>query len=98
MLNYETKDPLILSCVLSCVSALFIYINNCPEKLSTVLNKIFNAAQFTIEGEVLTVEFDIFRPSAAVSWDSLVESCVVVIVEVPPLSGQPPISHDKPIR
>ena len=51
MLNYDTKDPLILSCVLSCVSALFIYINNCSEKLSSVLNKIFSAAQFTVEGQ-----------------------------------------------
>ena len=50
-LAYDTEDPLILSCVLSCVSALFLYINDCPEMLPVVLQKIFNAAQFTIKGQ-----------------------------------------------
>ncbi|CAH1792177.1 unnamed protein product [Owenia fusiformis] len=47
-LQYQTEDPLILSCLLSCVSALFAYIKEAPTVLPQVLDKIFHAAVFNI--------------------------------------------------
>ncbi|KAI0243017.1 Exportin-5 [Lamellibrachia satsuma] len=50
-LLYNTNDPLILSCVLSCISALFIFIEHAPEILPQVLEKIFSTVVFNIEGQ-----------------------------------------------
>ncbi|KAJ0067114.1 hypothetical protein NL108_012836, partial [Boleophthalmus pectinirostris] len=40
LLNYETKDPLILSCVLTNISALFPFITHKPQLLPPVLYKV----------------------------------------------------------
>ncbi|XP_013417289.1 exportin-5 [Lingula anatina] len=48
VLNYQTQDPLILSCLLSCISALFTYITYAPDTLPTVLDKIFTTVLFNL--------------------------------------------------
>uniref|UniRef100_A0A4W6DT63 Exportin 5 n=1 Tax=Lates calcarifer TaxID=8187 RepID=A0A4W6DT63_LATCA len=48
VLNYETKDPLILSCVLTNVSALFPFVIHRPHFLTQVLYKLFKAITFDI--------------------------------------------------
>ncbi|GLD65071.1 exportin-5, partial [Lates japonicus] len=48
VLNYETKDPLILSCVLTNVSALFPFVIHRPHFLTQVLYKLFKAVTFEI--------------------------------------------------
>lgn len=40
VLSFETKDPLILSCVLTNVSALFPFVTYRPEYLPEVLSKV----------------------------------------------------------
>lgn len=40
VLSFETKDPLILSCVLTNVSALFPFVTYRPEYLPQVLSKV----------------------------------------------------------
>uniref|UniRef100_A0A673BIR6 Exportin-5 n=1 Tax=Sphaeramia orbicularis TaxID=375764 RepID=A0A673BIR6_9TELE len=49
VLNYETKDPLILSCVLTNVSALFPFVIHRTHFLPQVLYKLFQAITFEIE-------------------------------------------------
>lgn len=51
-LNYEPNDPLILSELLSCVSALFVFLSMSPSThlLTSVLNKIFSALVFSEPG------------------------------------------------
>lgn len=44
VLSFETKDPLILSCVLSNVSALFPFVTYRPEYLPEVLSKVSASA------------------------------------------------------
>ncbi|XP_055358363.1 exportin-5 [Betta splendens] len=51
VVNYETKDPLILSCVLTNVSALFPFVIHRPHFLSQVLYKLFNAITFEVAQE-----------------------------------------------
>lgn len=51
VLDYNTQDPLILSCLLSCVSALFTFLNHSLETLPKVLNKIFSAVVFNLPGQ-----------------------------------------------
>ncbi|MED6263098.1 hypothetical protein CHARACLAT_000924 [Characodon lateralis] len=51
VLNYETRDPLILSCVLSNISALFPFVTHRPQYLPQVLYKLFNAVTFHIDLE-----------------------------------------------
>uniref|UniRef100_UPI0037E7BD73 exportin-5 n=1 Tax=Semicossyphus pulcher TaxID=241346 RepID=UPI0037E7BD73 len=48
VLNYDTKDPLILSCVLSHVSALFPFVIRRTHFLPQVLYKLFKAITFEI--------------------------------------------------
>ncbi|KAF3708207.1 Exportin-5 [Channa argus] len=48
VLNYDTRDPLILSCVLTNVSALFPFVIHRPQFLSQVLFKLFNAITFEV--------------------------------------------------
>ncbi|XP_073338738.1 exportin-5 isoform X1 [Pagrus major] len=48
VLNYETKDPLILSCVLTNVSALFPFVTRRQHFLPQVLYKLFKAITFEI--------------------------------------------------
>ncbi|XP_041645980.1 exportin-5 [Cheilinus undulatus] len=48
VLNYETKDPLILSCVLSNISALFLFVTRRPQFFPQVLYKLFKAITFEI--------------------------------------------------
>nr|XP_048699512.1 exportin-5 isoform X4 [Caretta caretta] len=48
VLNFETKDPLILSCVLTNVSALFPFVTYRPEYLPQVLSKLFTAVTFEV--------------------------------------------------
>ncbi|KAM9726861.1 exportin-5 [Menidia menidia] len=49
VLNYDTKDPLIMSCVLTNVSALFPFAIQRPQFLPQVLYKLFKAIPFEIE-------------------------------------------------
>uniref|UniRef100_A0A8D0BQW5 Exportin-5 n=1 Tax=Salvator merianae TaxID=96440 RepID=A0A8D0BQW5_SALMN len=51
VLSYETKDPLILSCVLSNVSALFPFVTYRPEFLPEVLSKLFASVTFEVVEE-----------------------------------------------
>lgn len=46
LLNYETKDPLILSCVLTNISALFPFVVHRPQLLPQVLDKLFRSVTF----------------------------------------------------
>ncbi|KAG7263020.1 hypothetical protein CRUP_016795, partial [Coryphaenoides rupestris] len=48
VLAYETKDPLVLSCVLTNISALFPFVTHRPHLLPQVLNKVFAAIVFDI--------------------------------------------------
>uniref|UniRef100_A0A3B4ZEZ9 Exportin-5 n=1 Tax=Stegastes partitus TaxID=144197 RepID=A0A3B4ZEZ9_9TELE len=48
VLNYDTKDPLILSCVLTNVSALFPFVIHRPHFVPQVLYKLFNAITFEV--------------------------------------------------
>ncbi|XP_074945316.1 exportin-5 isoform X3 [Phalacrocorax aristotelis] len=48
VLNFETKDPLILSCVLTNVSALFPFVTYQPEYLPQVLSKLFASVTFEV--------------------------------------------------
>ncbi|XP_060895808.1 exportin-5 [Labrus mixtus] len=48
VLNYDTKDPLIFSCVLSNISALFPFVTRRPQFLPQVLYKLFKAITFEI--------------------------------------------------
>lgn len=52
-LIYDTKDPLILSTLLSCISALFVFLSMAPDNrmLPKVLNKIFAALVFNLSGQ-----------------------------------------------
>ncbi|XP_072247044.1 exportin-5 [Leuresthes tenuis] len=49
VLNYDTKDPLIMSCVLTNVSALFPFTVHRPQILPQVLYKLFKAITFEID-------------------------------------------------
>lgn len=49
VLNYDTKEPLILSCVLTNVSALFPFVVHRPQFLPQVLSKLFNAVTFEVD-------------------------------------------------
>ncbi|XP_003789268.1 exportin-5 [Otolemur garnettii] len=50
VLNFDTKDPLILSCVLTNVSALFPFVNYRQEFLPQVFSKLFSSVTFeTVE-------------------------------------------------
>ncbi|XP_008827287.2 exportin-5 [Nannospalax galili] len=50
VLNFEMKDPLILSCVLTNVSALFPFVTYKPEFLPQVFSKLFSSVTFeTVE-------------------------------------------------
>ncbi|XP_005666094.2 exportin-5 [Sus scrofa] len=51
VLNFETKDPLILSCVLTNVSALFSFVTFRPEFLPQVFSKLFSSVTFEIVEE-----------------------------------------------
>uniref|UniRef100_A0A673BQI2 Importin N-terminal domain-containing protein n=1 Tax=Sphaeramia orbicularis TaxID=375764 RepID=A0A673BQI2_9TELE len=60
VLNYETKDPLILSCVLTNVSALFPFVIHRTHFLPQVLYKLFQAITFEIEtGQDIKVSFSV---------------------------------------
>ncbi|KAJ3610775.1 hypothetical protein NHX12_022866 [Muraenolepis orangiensis] len=51
VLSYETKDPLILSCVLTNISAFFPFVTHRPEFLPQVLAKVFAAIVFDLPQE-----------------------------------------------
>ncbi|KAF7661800.1 hypothetical protein LDENG_00254150, partial [Lucifuga dentata] len=51
VLNYHTKDPLILSCVLTNISALFPFVLHRPHFLPQVLYKLFSAITFEVVQE-----------------------------------------------
>ncbi|XP_077103178.1 exportin-5-like isoform X2 [Siphateles boraxobius] len=46
VVNYETRDPLILSCVLTIISTLFPFVKHQPHFLPQVIYKIFTAFTF----------------------------------------------------
>ncbi|XP_069036006.1 exportin-5 [Lepisosteus oculatus] len=48
VLNYETRDPLILSCVLTNVSSLFPFVTYRPRYLPQVLSKLFASIVFEV--------------------------------------------------
>uniref|UniRef100_A0A8C6KKZ2 Exportin 5 n=1 Tax=Nothobranchius furzeri TaxID=105023 RepID=A0A8C6KKZ2_NOTFU len=54
VLNYDTRDPLILSCVLSNISALFPFVIHRPQFLPQVLSKLFKAITFELGPESKT--------------------------------------------
>ncbi|KAM6923339.1 exportin-5 [Lycodopsis pacificus] len=51
VLNYNTKDPLILSCVLTNISALFPFVKQRPHFLPQILYKLFSAITFEVGQE-----------------------------------------------
>ncbi|XP_010887303.2 exportin-5 isoform X1 [Esox lucius] len=51
VLNYNTRDPLILSCVLTNVSALFPFVTHRPQFLTLVLQKLFASITFEVVDE-----------------------------------------------
>ncbi|XP_048061810.1 exportin-5-like isoform X2 [Megalobrama amblycephala] len=51
VVNYETRDPLILSCVLTIISTLFPFVKHQPHFLPQVLYKIFPAITFELVEE-----------------------------------------------
>ncbi|KAG1941606.1 exportin-1 [Pimephales promelas] len=51
VVNYETRDPLILSCVLTIISTLFPFVKHQPHFLPQVLSKIFPAITFELVEE-----------------------------------------------
>ncbi|XP_067093000.1 exportin-5 [Osmerus mordax] len=51
VLNYDTRDPLILSCVLTNVSALFPFVTHRPHFLPQVLCKLFASITFEVVEE-----------------------------------------------
>ncbi|KAJ8013750.1 hypothetical protein DPEC_G00033030 [Dallia pectoralis] len=51
VLNYDTRDPLILSCVLTNVSALFHFVTHRPQFLTLVLQKLFASITFEVVEE-----------------------------------------------
>ncbi|XP_048061811.1 exportin-5-like isoform X1 [Megalobrama amblycephala] len=51
VVNYETRDPLILSCVLTIISTLFPFVKHQPHFLPQVLYKIFTATTFELDDE-----------------------------------------------
>ncbi|XP_066552566.1 exportin-5 isoform X2 [Amia ocellicauda] len=48
VLNYETRDPLLLSCVLTNVSSLFPFVTHRPHYLPQVLSKLFASITFEV--------------------------------------------------
>ncbi len=50
-LAFQSQDPLILSCLLSLISALFPFVTHSPDVLPIVLEKIFSSAVFNLEGQ-----------------------------------------------
>ncbi|XP_041351091.1 LOW QUALITY PROTEIN: exportin-5-like [Gigantopelta aegis] len=50
VLKYETQDPLILSCLMSCVSAFFPFVTERSD-IVLVLEKIFGAVGFSLVGQ-----------------------------------------------
>uniref|UniRef100_A0A3P8V400 Exportin 5 n=1 Tax=Cynoglossus semilaevis TaxID=244447 RepID=A0A3P8V400_CYNSE len=48
VLNYDSKDPLILSCVLTNISALFPFVVHRPHFLTQILYKLFRAITFEV--------------------------------------------------
>ncbi|VDI37941.1 exportin-5 [Mytilus galloprovincialis] len=51
VLSFEANDPLVLSSLLSCISALFPYLSQTPQTLPVVLKKIFSAVTFSQDGQ-----------------------------------------------
>ncbi|XP_041866910.1 exportin-5 [Melanotaenia boesemani] len=51
VLDYDTKDPLILSCVLTNISALFPFATRRPQFLPQVLHKLFKSITFDFDQE-----------------------------------------------
>uniref|UniRef100_A0A672NKI2 Exportin 5 n=1 Tax=Sinocyclocheilus grahami TaxID=75366 RepID=A0A672NKI2_SINGR len=51
VVNYETRDPLILSCVLTIISSLFPFVTHQPHFLPQVLFKIFPSITFELVEE-----------------------------------------------
>lgn len=51
VLNYNTKDPLISSCVLTNISALFPFVKQRPHFLPQILYKLFSAITFEVGQE-----------------------------------------------
>lgn len=55
VLNFETKDPLILSCVLTNVSALFPFVTYRPEYLPQVLSKVGTCRPCKNQGGIVSI-------------------------------------------
>ncbi|PVD26679.1 hypothetical protein C0Q70_14357 [Pomacea canaliculata] len=51
LLAYQNQDPLIQSCALSCMSALFPFLRHSPTLLPSVLEKIFASVVFSLPGQ-----------------------------------------------
>ncbi|XP_065943324.1 exportin-5 [Magallana gigas] len=50
-LAYQSQDPLILSSLLSCLSALVVFLRNSTETIPAVLEKIFSGVTFAFPGQ-----------------------------------------------
>ncbi|XP_056022649.1 exportin-5-like [Ostrea edulis] len=51
VLAYQSQDPLILSSLLSCLSALVVFLKNSTETVPAVLEKIFSGVMFAFPGQ-----------------------------------------------
>lgn len=51
VLSHKTQEPLVLSCSLSCLSAMFVFLRYTPDALLPVLQKIFATVMFEVPGQ-----------------------------------------------
>ncbi|XP_013773403.1 exportin-5-like [Limulus polyphemus] len=76
VLNYDTQDPLILSSVLSCISALFVFLTLAPDDiLPAVLDKIFSAVVFNFPGQTKATRSKAIKNVRRHACSSLVKIC-----------------------
>ncbi|XP_014667809.1 PREDICTED: exportin-5-like [Priapulus caudatus] len=75
VLLYDTQDPLILSCVLSCISALFIFLTLAPDTLPAVLDKIFSSVLFSLPGQTKATRSRSVKNVRRHACSSLVKIC-----------------------
>ncbi|XP_070577656.1 exportin-5-like isoform X2 [Ptychodera flava] len=54
VLQYQTQDPLLLSCTLTCVSALFPVLRYAPDLMPPVLQRLFECVVFSMPGQTKT--------------------------------------------
>ncbi|KAG1656142.1 Exportin-5 [Nymphon striatum] len=75
VMQYETQDPLILSCALSCISALFVFLSEDSGMLSKVLDKIFSTLVFSLPGQTKATRSRAVKNVRRHACSSLVKIC-----------------------